>query len=250
MLLIFSSGYNDNPTASQFEAAYRKLLIHNDVVCSTKANVIDPKTNILTVSSRRTAPKQSSQHDQEFFDEGFDGFVLEDDFHDSFHVAQYIDDSHSHSLTYMASVLEAKIIGGKRRVIKCEDCVRVFIENELLEDSFIRFKARTTNVMQPCRSTFEICKFVDNYVKSCENRSASFQAVVIHILRRISFDTLYTSSDFEKHSGAGHKYEFVKKIVELYMHMKSMHLAKCFTLDVNDEPCRHHLHKIVHEKGQ
>lgn len=54
------NGYNDNPTAQQFEAAYRKLLIHNDVVCSKKSNCIDMGTKILTTSSHRPA-KNSDQ---------------------------------------------------------------------------------------------------------------------------------------------------------------------------------------------
>lgn len=198
------------------------------------------------MSSSRPASKNLVQS----HDEGFDEFVLEEDFEDSFYVSPYIDDTHSHSVAYMASILEAKIIGGKRRIIKCEDCVGVFIENELLEDSFIRFKARKSNVMQPCRSTFDICKFADSYVKCCEKRSASYQAVVIQILRKMSFETLYTSSDFEKHPGKGHKYDFVKQIIELYLHMKSVHIAKSFTLKTHDNPIRHTLRKLVHVKGQ
>lgn len=171
-----------------------------------------------------------------------------EDFEDSFFVSQYVDDAHSHSLAYMASLLEAKIIGSKRRIIKCDDCVGAFIQNELIEDSFIRFKARKSNIMQPCRSTFEICKFVDNYAKSCD--PSSYKSVVILILRNISFGSLFTSTDFEKHSERGHKYEFVKNIVELYMHMKSVHIAKCFTLDLHENPVRHNYRKLVQRKGQ
>lgn len=244
---MFFTGFNDNPTAQQFEAAYRKLLIHNDVVCSKKANVIEPGTKILTVSSNRPAAKQQPPEAVEFEDSLFG-----EEFEDSFLAAPYIDDAHSHSLAYMASVLEAKIIGGKRRLIKCEECIASFIQNELIEDSFIRFKARRSNIMQPCRSTFEICKIVDQHVKSCEKISLSYQAVLIQILRKIQFDTLYPSSNFANHvsDDINHKYEFVKKIIELYMGMKSVHIAKCFTLKTHDNPMRHTFRKLIHEFGQ
>lgn len=208
--------------------------------------MIEPGTKILTVSSNR--PVATKLFD--LYDEGFDEFVLGEEFEDSFEVAPYIDDAQSHSLAYMASVIESKIIGGKRRIIKCDDCVAVFIENELLEDSFIRFKARKSNVMQPCRSTFDSCKFADSYIMSCEQRSASYQAVLLQILRKITFESLYSSSDFEKHVDNGHKYEFVKKIIELFMHMKSIHIAKSFTLKVHENPIRHQFRKLIHEKGQ
>lgn len=213
-------------------------------MCSGKSNVIEPGTKILEVSSNRPSSKKQTH----FYDQEFDELAFGEDFEDSFFVAQYVDDAHSHSLAYMASILEAKIIGSKRRIIKCDDCVGAFIENELIEDSFIRFKARKSNVMQPCRSTFEICKFVDNYAKSCD--PSSYRSVVILILRNIQFQSLFTSTNFDKHAEKGHKYEFVKIIVELYMHMKSVHIAKCFTLNLHENPIRHVYKKIVQRKGQ
>lgn len=162
--------------------------------------MIEPATKILTVSSNRTVVKQQLPGAGEFEDS-----LLGEDYEHRFLAAPYIDDTHSHSLAYMASVLEAKIIGGKRRLIKCDECISSFIQNELMEDSFIRFKARRSNIMQPCRSTFEICKIVDQHVKSCEKISFSYQ-----ILRKIQFDTLYPSSNFENHvsDDINHKYEF------------------------------------------
>lgn len=46
-------GWNDNPTAEQFAAAFRKLLVNNDVFASNHANCIETYDSILTVSSRR-----------------------------------------------------------------------------------------------------------------------------------------------------------------------------------------------------
>lgn len=186
-------------------------------------------------------------------DEGFDEFLLGEDFQSTFHVSQYIDDAHSHSLAYIASMIESKIIWSKppRMLIKCEECTAVFVENELIEDSFIRFKARCSNITQPCRSTFEICKFVDTFLKSCEQQTASYQSIVLHILRNIPYYNLYISSDFSNHSGdKGHKYEFVKKIVEIYMRMKSTYIAKSFTLNTHENPIRHSFRKLIQQQGQ
>lgn len=215
------------------------------MICSKKANIIEPGTKILTVSSYQKPTKTSVKTTDITLDDCFD-----DDYKNSFRIDQYVDDIHSHSLAYMASILEAKIIKGKRQTVKCDDCLKVFIENELIEDSFIRFKARQSNIMQPCKSTFAICKFVNTYIKSCEERSSSYQEVVNTILRKIPFSTLYTSSDFENHSSNGHKYELVKSIVQIYMHMKSVHNAKCYTLDMHKDPVRHSLRKLTHELGQ
>lgn len=259
--VYFYSGFNDNPTAQQFESAYRKLMIHNDVVCSGKSNCIDPGTKILTVSSAQ--PSTSSKNvDQTIELTGDD--LLEDDlavnenslneyFLDEL---QYVDDIHAHSIAYMASVLEARIIGANRfkKIVKCQECVSAFIENELLDDDFIRFKSRDSSLLQPCKSTFEICKFVDAYLKTFEGKTIPYETVALQILRRIPFGNLFVKSDFANHSsdseGLGHRYGFVKKIVDFYMRMKSIDMAKKLTLKIHDDRLRYKYKKVIQERGE
>lgn len=220
------NGYNNNPNVQQFEAAFRKLLVHNDIVCPQKSNCIEIGTKILTVSSHR--PTKKAQNSPALEDES-DEQICESDLEYDFDFAnQFTDDAHCHSLAFRASVLESKIMKAKKSklLVKCEKCIDAFVENELLEDSFIRFKSKTSGIMQPCKSTFEICKFVDTFLKCSEGRAISFKASLLHMLRKIPFDTLYTSSDFESHGTSGHKYEFVKQIITTYMDMKSIQTAR------------------------
>lgn len=138
-------GFNDNPTTQQFEDAYRKLMIHNDVVCSKKSNTIDAGTKILTVSSQRPGSKKESfllnRQELAKLDDLGEDFLL------SFDANQYMNDISNHSLAYMSHVVEKKIVFAKspRRIIKCQHCVNIFIENELMSDKFIRFKSRKNN---------------------------------------------------------------------------------------------------------
>lgn len=103
--------------------------------------------------------------------------------------------------------------------------------------------------MQPCKSTFEICKYVDSFLKFFEGTSISFNAAIMHILRKIPFETLYPCSDFEAHE-KGHKYEFVKQIITVYMHMKSIQTARAITLKAQENPIRHKLTKMIQREGQ
>lgn len=100
-------------------------------------------------------------------------------------------------------------------------------------------------------STFEICKFVDSYLKSYEgNTTVSFEAVLLQILRKIPFEKLYVSSNFDLHEGKfSHKYEFVKQVVRMYMNMKSVKSAKILKLKTHD-PIRHIYKKLVKRAGQ
>lgn len=245
-------GFNDNPTVQQFEAAYRKLLIHNNVVCSKKSNCIDIGTKILSISSHRTA---KPHNDSAVSESDVDDFIFDGDFESTFH-DQLVDGQQNHAIAYRASILEDKIIKAKkpRLIVKCEQCVDAFIENKLMEDRFIRFKSKDSDISQPCKSTFEICKFVDSFLSFFEGKSITFDAALLQILRKIKFESLFTSSDFDTHAENGqkygHKYDFVKKIVQTYMNMKSVHSAKAITLSKHDEPIRHKFKKIIHELGQ
>lgn len=252
MNVFLKIGSNDNPTAQQFEAAYRKLLVHNDVVCSVKANCIDRGTKILTVSSRRQGRAETA------IVPGFDALISDEIIFDeilnnNFDSHSFVSDAHDHCLAYMASKLETKIITAKhpRVLIKCHECIGALVENELLEDSFIRFKARRTNITQPCKSTYDICRFIDLVLKQYESIGTSFGAIAMQVLRNLPFETLYTSTNFDTHSKDGHKYTFVKQIVELYMKLKSANLAKCLTTKSHEQgPIRHRYKKLIHEAGQ
>lgn len=138
----FFQGYNDNPTAQQFESSIRKLMVHNDVVCSPNSNCpIGSRTEILNVSSNRPSTKENVCGPSE---------MPEDDWLDLefFEISQYTDNVADHSIAYMASVIEARIMAGNRynNIVKCTQCVTAFIQNTLIEDEFIRFKSRSSNV--------------------------------------------------------------------------------------------------------
>lgn len=227
-------------------------MIHNDVVCSEKSNCIDRGTKILTVSSRRQGKSQRAvalESDDLISDE----IIFDEILNNNFDSHYFVGDAHDHCLAYMASILETKIITAKhpRILVKCQDCIGALVENELMEDSFIRFKARRINITQPCKSTYDICRFIDSVLKQYEGKGTSFDAILMQVLRNLHFETLYTSTNFGTHSEKGHKYIFVKQIVETYMKLKSAHFAKCLTTKSHEQgPIRHHYKKLIHEYGQ
>lgn len=107
----------------------------------------------------------------------------------------------------------------------------------------------------------KFCKFVDSYVQTCSAKSAPH--ITLDILRNIPFASLYASSNFDSHDEGntpqsstiqtfikGHKYIFVKKIIELYINMKSVHIAKSFTMSSHDTLVRHDYKKLIQQLGQ
>lgn len=145
-------GFNDNPTAVQFRAAYRKLIRHSKIVTSNKGNVDDIcskafETNILTISSSNKpflAPESEEKIRDELnkyrqcFDENVEKFIqnnLSNDLYDG-------------NIANIARSIENKI---ENLGFFCKNCENVFKENDKVTTSPICSQ-------QPCKTTFDICK--------------------------------------------------------------------------------------------
>lgn len=247
------NGRNDNPNPIQFEGAYRKLLIHNDVVCSKYANSIDSGTKILTVSSAKRKVQSSNIGSAYVPDEDLN-FLQ--DFEQPVIFENTTDKLKYHSLVLVASNIEQTIIKAKapRILIKCDQCLDVFIENEIMDDDFVRAMGKGYGQLQPCKSTFHICKFVDKFVEHCANENVSYHATVNWILQNLDFDSVYPNSSFHRHQEKSrtknHKYDLVKCVVETYLDVKSRNSAKTITLQSHDEFIRSDYTQKIHLAGQ
>lgn len=254
------NGMNDNPTCAQFEAAYRKLSVHNDVVCSKKANCIDKGTKMLTVSSaRKTKFKTNSaviatDPELDHFEEDFANQILFGDSCQSVSDDLLTNNLQTHILAHSASLVEKKIImaKGSRKLVKCNSCISAFVENEVAQNRFIEFKSRKENMLSPCKSTIQICKFADSYLNVVTNAQAKYEQILLRIMRNLSLDGLYplTNFDDENHDGNNHKFNFVKNIVGVYLDLKSIQNCKSITLDSHYELVRSDLIKKIHRLGQ
>lgn len=60
----FKGGFNNNPTAAQLEAAYKRLIVHTELATSSEANCLPiDRTNILTISSTQNKSKNAQNED-------------------------------------------------------------------------------------------------------------------------------------------------------------------------------------------
>lgn len=258
------NGRAENPITSQFQSAWRKLCVHNEVVCSQRANCIDKGTKILTVSSHRlpkykktTLPTVESDFEFDQLEDQFEFDQLEDQFESYSSLHSILDDGsidnlQEHISAYMASLVEEKIVTakGSRVIVKCQECTRAFVENEVIDNRFIEFKFRQENILKPCISTVNICKMADSFIIQASGVQAKYGQVLLRIMRNLPFHSLYPSTNFHYHDETNHKYNFIKSVVETYLNLKSIHLGKTITLDAHVELIRSDLTKQIHRSGQ
>lgn len=156
-----------------------------------------------------------------------------------------------HVDSYLAAVLEKCIIEGRWYApIKCKDCLRVFAEDEIVDDDFVKLKMKTSKLRLPARSTVEICKATDMSMRELNYEAGKFHQIQASILAKLNISDIFWASDFSVHSEAGHKIHLIKVIIEMYIKNKQDYISRCNTLAAHDALWRSMLKKIVHFKSQ
>lgn len=244
---------NDNPTAQQFTAAYRKLLFHNEVSSSDGSNCENDVTKVLTVSSKAKSTILQADPDDLKMLADYDFLNL-----DVIDPIERCDETHSdvlheNSLVYLAGIVEANVI---RKLVRkgkkgCKKCMETFTENEITLDDFIDFKIENgKNVIQPCESTMKIIHIVEKFLEKydSENIKISFSTIIAHIMQNIDTSQLYASSQFDETHN--HKDDLVKLVMEEYMDLQSMQFGRRVTRLTQKKLIRHDRLKLVHLAGQ
>lgn len=245
------NGFNDNPTVEQFKSAYRKLLVNSTKIhvskganCRTFEIDSTPFSNILNVSSRRSIKEQTD----------IDGILpTDDEIQELLQTLNEIErvqrfgliDSNLQdlSIVHISNMIEFKIEYEGRWY--CEECLNVFNDNEKVPGRCISSKFK----QQPCRDTYKICREVDRFL-SLKLLTGRIKFSTIHytIMRNLDLNSLYSKTDFT-HS-VNHKLYLVRTIIDCYIQIKCTYLAKCSTLNTQNNFVRSQFVSLLHYRGQ
>lgn len=236
-------GNNCNPNAQQFEAAYRKLLVQNDIKSSIDSNCQNDVTKFLNVSSGAKSMSASANPVELKMLSTYDNEFLIQSHEEE-------DGLRNHSKAYLASELEKKI--NRKIELKgsqaCAQCLNIFEENDRINDVFVQFLSQNKKVQQPCKSTVHIIGLVDSILEKYDSLDISYASMLAYIFEQTSLLTLFESSEFgEQHN---HKFDFVKLLIETYLDMKCTNVSRIVTRWSQKKVLRHHNLKEVHREGQ
>lgn len=259
-------GWNDNPTVEQFAAAYRRLLVHNDVTASNYANCEENYEGILTVSSRR--PKLVKCGLEDIVIAESNNFGDDDNFEDDMYLIDTLARAESstqdmfknmnsdraiqlHVVVYLSSFVEREVIEpkGRRLIVKCVNCIRALSENELIHDDFLERKCQTEDLIIPCASTVAICAAAELQLLKEGYDIKNYKQTLNTILSAIDLNIIFPSTDFE-HEDKDHKILFVLTIIKIYLRKKMVFIARKKTRDIVGDMLRGQYKKTIHFKGQ
>lgn len=206
-------------------------------------------TQVLYVSSRkRSIPVSINQSELEmlahFDDEnGIDHGNPQPTENDQYFLEQ-------HSMAYIASIVEQRVLSKlKQKGSKtCSACMLVFVENEITDDKFIQYKSENSNVLPPCKSTFELIRKAEDSLIIYETQNVSMPSMLLHIMQNINIDQFYGGSAFDVDHN--HKRDFIELILNSYLDIKSTQVCQVITTHSQSTRKRHHNLKEVHRLGQ
>lgn len=260
-------GCNDNPSARQFESAWKKLLGRHQISASESANCIDNDfyyLNILNVSSRKqgtldvnstdwlpaACAQLNAENNNIIFVEDFGDNDMDEGDHLMADNSNMIN-IEKHVAAYLSAVLENCIIEGRwYSPIKCKDCLNVFSEDETVDDDFVKLKMKTSTIRSPAKSTVQICEMTEIAMRRFNYEAGKFTQILDYVLLNLDMNNLYWASDFDSHSDGCHKSRLVKLIIEMYVKKKLDYISRCNTLAAHNVLWRSLLKKLVHFRGQ
>lgn len=235
--LIRSSlgGANVNPTAQQFMAAYRKLLLVIPHMSSKHTNCnYFHVSDILTVSSAQTPTVPSKD-----VNDMMNTKAIEINIDYETLISTPLSPYDRHMCAYLSSIVEANILKKIKAqpIATCQDCLSVFSENHKIVDTFIEKKNISGHfITQPCSSSYQIivtCNSICEELKA--NGHVEFNVMSKTIMSCLNFEELYELSQFSCHrhtmkiTQLTHKEHFIFNIVSEYLRMKSVKIGKRIT---------------------
>lgn len=251
------NGSNDNPTASQFISAYRKLLFNADVQPSNYCNVrAISSSNCLTIpsSSQRSSQRKNTES---FFNGLFESMALPSEFDqelrelreyfewDELSNGRHLEEAQiDYGIVFTANIVEQRLINCKQ--VHCNDCVRVLNDNEKIPAE----SCVSVSDSRPCKSTYEICRFADMALKTYINKGEAMKLrVYSDVLNNISTDDIFPSFYSPPHD-IEHKRFLIKYIIDEYVNKKCAYVAKQHTLNLQKKYLRNKLRKQYHNEHQ
>lgn len=239
------NGHNENPTATQFMSAYRKLLHHLDVLISDDSNVMPSNTsNVLTVSSYNDI-KLCNQLDRTESIEDEEWFELME-LNDLKDMSQFTDNNNDAGISYVPHILEKRLLSG---TIYCDYCKNVLLNNVFI-NLCVLHQFMCVGHDQPTKSTYLLCKLTDIALKHLINTGPNIkQKVYLMVMNDIEIDQMFPLFYDPVHD-IDHKHFIIKFIIDEYINKKCSYVSKHNTIALQKRYVRNKLRKIAHYMSQ
>jgi len=266
-------GDNNNPSALQLKATWKRLLTHNQIKSISTGNCIpvdhckllcisdtisrmqeSVKTNLDSV----TGPRRC---DAPLTDIATDTCRRADD-HDYLPNVDVLSTFTENVVVYIAGYVVRSLL----KKIKCETCQLALQSTDLFEDTFRNDFALVCQkdrggLIRPSSDVVAVCKSAErcvrDYTASCQKPICAERFVSSHMCTKVMSHFIGTSvfsslSDhaLEMEPVDNHQVQLIRLVAQCYIQLRLHHQCRTYTRLVQGANCRSVLNKTVLFKGQ
>ncbi|KAJ3641435.1 hypothetical protein Zmor_027942 [Zophobas morio] len=231
-------GFTNNPTAIQFEAAYKKILIHTELSSSEAANCLAlDETSILKVVSTN-----KSHYSLDLI-----SYDCEDDEELNVSLPQYMEKYIFDVVQYIAGFIVKKL----KKTLKCDVCLSALI-TERSNSSLLNRKNRG-GLIHPSHEVIKLCRIAETIFRctSYFYENNIIDKLVMQAARKVNIGDLF--KDISEHIKIqpprnNHLIQLMYLIFKYYFCIRLNHRNK--SLQDNEVRVRHVYTKLIHFKHQ
>ncbi|XP_049947543.1 uncharacterized protein LOC126455824 [Schistocerca serialis cubense] len=249
-------GWNNNPTARQFVAAYKRLLIHSEIRGSERGNCITLEDiPILTFSSSNVEDHINNTSERWQLLSTENSAATTDNGHDYFATGIYLSEVAVHIVVYIAGF----VVRHLEKTLKCEPCLSVLRgDGSHVAYSLIHRKSRGGLVL-PSNDVVDICVCAEKVFRWYTTGNSKvplknqFSKCMSEALSEFTFKpVLKELADHMKnqHPLDNHMILLIKAIVTQYLLTCQKHAAKRISDALHENKIRTTYTKLVLFKGQ
>lgn len=237
-------GFSNNPTAWQFEQAYKRLLVHAEITSPDSANCLaQDSTSILNVSSKTEIVSKSL--DQLYEEEDIASDNLEEF---NVHYANLLNCMYiCDVIEYIAGFVSRKLI----KTLNCNECARALISSDSL--CMLLNRKNRGGLCKASKDVINICITAETIIKSETNFSVP--NIILKLIsagtRHLNINQLFLSLDrhsFDQDPLNGHIIQLIRLILKNYFTIRLHHINRSKN-EVSDR-IRQKLTKAIHFKSQ
>lgn len=224
-------GFNNNPTARQFEAAYKRLLVHTEITGPVTGNVsVLENLSILSCGSGKHLTIDDNGEDVtqsksylDFEAEVKKNIGMFNCASSAWHLTEYVEDTVGYISGFVVKTL--------KKCVTCSTCKNLLECEHIL--SPLQIRKQYGNLVKASKLVIDICKAAEKYFRFFEKTTNIFNKNIknlINILVKNTFETLSSSiliqfadHHLEDDPIDGHAFGLIKKILGCYFNLRIHH---------------------------
>lgn len=239
-------GANNNPTARQFKAAYKKLLVHIELKDYGNGNCTAlEQLSILNCASAVDRINLTTQTVEKACSES----VIDNN--DDDYISNYYEHCTDFSLQVISHIA-GNVVHNLTKKIKCDICIGALLANTTNSSHRFIIAKDKGGLLYPSNDVIKICKTAESFVRCYTDKLKNINKniIVTKILSKFVGTSIFNDivfHSFNEYPTSNHSTDLIKAVIEKYLNIRLHFILKN---SLSKETKRQLLNKYILFQGQ